>query len=116
MGVIPNAAPSPRVENGVLRWYAGDTFTLGLELEILDQDGETVEIGTGDTLTVDFFDAYRGKVYTVSLDAEALSGSPEIEIGTEVTAKFPAGAYRYNMILTHGGKTTVVKGNQILVE
>lgn len=116
MGNIPNAMPSPRIENGILRWYAGDTFTLGLELDILDQDGAEVSIGTSDSLTVNFYDAFREKVYTAALDAAALGGAPEIAFNAETTAKFPAGKYTYDMIFTHGDKTTVVKGNRILVE
>lgn len=116
MGNIPNAMPSPRIENGILRWYAGDTFTLGLELDIQDQDGEEVSIGTSDRLTVNFYDAFRAKTHTVTLDAAALGGTPEVAFNAETTAKFPAGKYTYDMIFTHGEKTTVVKGNKILVE
>ena len=36
MTKLPAARPSPRVEGGVLRWYAGDTFKVTLRLELQD--------------------------------------------------------------------------------
>ena len=42
MTKLPGAKPSPRIAGGVLRWYAGDTFSVTLALELRDQDGETV--------------------------------------------------------------------------
>ena len=35
MSNLPNAEQSPRVVNGVIKWYEGDTFdlTIGLDLE-----------------------------------------------------------------------------------
>ena len=34
MTKLPAARPSPRVAGGVLRWYAGDTFSVTLALEL----------------------------------------------------------------------------------
>ena len=45
MTKLPGAKPSPRIAGGVLRWYAGDTFSVTLALELRDQDGETVSHG-----------------------------------------------------------------------
>ena len=33
MTKLPGAKPSPRIAGGVLRWYAGDTFSVTLALE-----------------------------------------------------------------------------------
>ena len=38
MTKLPGAKPSPRIAGGVLRWYAGDTFSVTLALELRDQD------------------------------------------------------------------------------
>ena len=54
MTKLPAARPSPRVAGGVLRWYAGDTFTITLRLELQDQDGEAVTVGADDSVTVRF--------------------------------------------------------------
>ena len=37
MTKLPGAKPSPRIAGGVLRWYAGDTFSVTLALELRDQ-------------------------------------------------------------------------------
>ena len=34
MNRLPAARPSPRIAGGALRWYAGDTFSLTLQLEL----------------------------------------------------------------------------------
>ena len=36
MTKLPGAKPSPRIAGGVLRWYAGDTFSVTLALELRD--------------------------------------------------------------------------------
>ena len=36
MTKLPGAKPSPRIAGGVLRWYAGDTFSVALALELRD--------------------------------------------------------------------------------
>ena len=52
MTKLPGAKPSPRIAGGVLRWYAGDTFSVTLALELRDQDGETVSVGASDSETL----------------------------------------------------------------
>ncbi len=42
---------SPRVAGGVLRWYAGDTFTFTLRLGCRIRDGEAVTVGADDSVT-----------------------------------------------------------------
>ena len=68
MTKLPGAKPSPRIAGGVLRWYAGDTFSVTLALELRDQDGETVAVGASDSLTVRFFDASHAPVHTFQFD------------------------------------------------
>ena len=49
---IPGARVSPRIANGCICWYEGDTFSLRLRLELEDQDGAAVTVsrsaGEGD--------------------------------------------------------------------
>ena len=52
MTKLPGAKPSPRIAGGVLRWYAGDTFSVTLALELRDQDGDPVTVGASDSLTI----------------------------------------------------------------
>ena len=36
MNNLPRADLSPRIVNGVLKWYEGDTFSLQIDLELED--------------------------------------------------------------------------------
>ena len=56
MSNLPNAEQSPRVVNGVIKWYEGDTFTMDLGLGLTDQDGEAVTLNAADTVKVTFRD------------------------------------------------------------
>ena len=54
MSQLNPAKPSPRIEDGILKWYVGDTFQMVLHISIVDQDGAPVTIGVGDTITFTF--------------------------------------------------------------
>ena len=60
MGIpSPGAYASPRISNGVLCWYAGDTFSVVIQADLVDQDGAAVDIGTTDTVKITFRDDTR---------------------------------------------------------
>ena len=105
MTKLPAARPSPRVAGGVLRWYAGDTFKVTLRLELQDQDGEAVTVGADDSVTVRFYDEQNAPVHTFSFTGVT------VVFDETVSAKFPQGAYRYDILYTHGDKTTLARGN-----
>ena len=105
MTKLPAAKPSPRIAGGVLRWYAGDTFSVTLALELRDQDGEAVAVGASDSLTVRFFDEAHAPVHTFQFDSV-----------TDGQAKFPKGAYFYDILYTHGDKTTLARDNRAAAE
>ena len=102
MTKLPAARPSPRVAGGVLRWYAGDTFKVTLRLELQDQDGEAV--------TVRFSDEQNAPVHTFSFTG-VTGNCVTLVFDETVSAKFPQGAYRYDILYTHGDKTTRARGN-----
>ena len=66
---IPGARVSPRIANGCICWYEGDTFSLRLRLELEDQDGADVAIGQTDTI--------KGKAIGVNVDS---SGMPKFRV------------------------------------
>ena len=115
MTKLPGAKPSPRIAGGVLRWYAGDTFSVTLALELRDQDGETVSVGASDSLTVSFFDASHTPVHTFQFDGMT-DGRAMMTFDGTVSAKFPKGAYYYDIVYTHGEKTTLARDNRAFVE
>ena len=107
MTKLPGAKPSPRIAGGVLRWYAGDTFSVALALELRDQDGDPVTVGASDSLTVSFFDASHDRV---------TGGQATLTFDNTVSAKFPKGAYFYDILYTHGDKTTLARDNRAAAE
>lgn len=110
MTKLPVARPSPRVAGGVLRWYAGDTFKVTLRLELQDQDGEAVTVGADDSVTVRFSDEQNAPVHTFSFTG-VTGNCVTLVFDETVSAKFPQGAYRYDILYTHGDKTTLARGN-----
>ena len=97
MTKLPGAKPSPRIAGGVLRWYAGDTFSVTLALELRDQDGDPVTVGASDSLTVSFFDASHAPVHTFQFD-RVTGGQATLTFDDTVSAKFPKGAYSYDIL------------------
>lgn len=116
MGIpIPGAYASPRIENGVMLWYEGDTFDITILLELEDQDGAAVEIGKSDTVKMTFYNAEKETVHEMNF-SNITNGKITLEFTDEVSAKFPKGKYTYDARLTHNNKTTLVRGNRICVE
>ena len=99
----------------MLRWYAGDTFSVTLALELRDQDGEAVAIGAADSLTVHFFDEAHTPVHTFQFD-RVTGGQATLTFDDTVSAKFPKGAYFYDILYTHGDKTTLARDNRAAAE
>ena len=110
MTKLPGAKPSPRIAGGVLRRYAGDTFSVTLALELRDQDGDPVTVGASDSLMVRFFDASHAPVHTFQFD-RVTGGQATLTFDDTVSAKFPKGAYSYDILYTHGDKTTLARDN-----
>lgn len=115
MTKLPAAKPSPRIAGGVLRWYAGDTFSVTLILELSDQDGVPISIGTADSVCVSFFDASHAPVHVFQFD-QMTGGQATLTFDEAVSAKFPKGAYYYDILYTHGDKTTLARDNRAEVE
>lgn len=113
--VLPGAEVSPRIANGCLCWYEGDTFSLSLVLALTDQDGEEVPVSAQDTVQVTFYDAEQNTVHE-----ETFTGIEDntvtVVFSDAVTEKFPEGDYSYDIRLEHGNRTTVVRRNIIHVE
>lgn len=116
-GTVPAAKISPRVVNGEICWYEGDTFTMHFDVSVMDQDGADVTIGDSDQLELEIIN-HRGedvltKTWTGSEREDA--GYPLV-VDAAVSGKFPRGTYLYSIILTRENRTTIVDRNRIRVE
>lgn len=116
---IPAAKPSPRFAFGTLCWYEGDVFRVGLEVNLLDQDGERVHLKTGDAVTVRFYDETQTlvKEFTPTISGDAVA----LVFDKAVTALFSEGSYTYDVEYDYtdadgARRTTLAKGNRCLVQ
>ena len=103
MAAIPAAKLSPRIENGVLHWYSGNTFVLNVLLELEDQDGAAVTVsGATDDVTVCFYNEQGQTVKTFSFgktaQTEIRGNTVQLRFDGETSALFPKGEYRYDIM------------------
>ena len=116
MGIpIPGAYASPRISNGVLCWYAGDTFSVVIQADLVDQDGAAVDIGETDTVKITFRDDTRAEVWSKTFSNVA-NNQVTLVVDAEISAKFPKGRYTYDVELSHGDRTTLARDNKVRVE
>jgi hypothetical protein len=97
---IPRAETSPRNENGVLKFYKGNTFQYYIHLFLKDQDNEEINFNNDtDTLTVKFFSAKNDLVKTFEFgkgkNLALKNNIAEFDFTDEITALFDRGRYRY---------------------
>lgn len=115
MSKLPNAQPSPRIVNGVISWYEGDTFTLIIELDLEDQDGEPIVIGPADTVDVTFTNRSEAEVKRFSFTGIE-GNSVSLVFDEEVSGLFTKGDYRYDMRFKAENNTTIAHRNNVCVE
>lgn len=113
---LPSARSSPRIVNGVLKWYEGDTFDLQLEITLQDQDDLPVTLKTTDVVDIVFMNAKNKIVKELSF-TKISNGLITLSFDEALSALFKAGEYTYDVYLTSGtNRTTLAKDNMIVVE
>lgn len=113
--VLPGAEVSPRLANGCLCWYEGDTFEVSIQMELTDQDGEEVQVAEGDRVRVTFLDAQKQFVQEF-LFTKVEENTVTLAFTPEVSARFPEGEYSYDLRLEHGTRTTLMRRSRARVE
>lgn len=112
---IPNAELSPRIVNGVVHWYEGDTFELQLQLDITDQDGEPIPITDSDTVSIVFRDRSNHDVKEFRFD-HIENSIVTMVFNDEVTSLFRKGNYSYDVFFRGQERTTFANDNRVVVE
>ena len=107
------AKQSPRLEDdGTLRWYAGDTFTLTFNFTLKDSAGNVITPSPTDKVKVTFSKA------GVAFQEFESTGSASISMvfTDAVSARFPEGVYGI-LVKYNGTKvTTLLKNSKVVVE
>lgn len=101
MACIPRAEPSPRIVNGVLRWYQHDTFSLFLDLDLRDDDGEAVTLGPNDGVAVAFRDRHH-QIIKEFMCSPVEGNCVELVFNEDLSRSFIKGEYRYDVVLLFG--------------
>lgn len=117
---IPAAEVSPQNDSGIIKFYAGDTFELHLELDLKDQDGEPIIFNNEtDTLTITFKDKRKQVVKTFAFggDDEPITDNIAVLLFDDtVTALFPEGVYTYDGVFTNTERrVTIIKNAPLVV-
>ncbi len=115
MNNMQKANLSPRIVNGVLRWYEGNTFKLQLELELVDQDGEPVSIADTDSVEVKFRDK-RKDVIKEFVFEHIEDNIISLDFDAECTALFPAGKYTFDLDYIGENRVTLINDSPAQVD
>ena len=115
MGMLPAAAASPRIDGGVLKWYAGDTFQLQVHMELTDQNGSPVNVQRGQQVTFVFQDHRGREVYRVTFE-NVEDNCVTLVFDGETSGLFPAGDYTYDVIYSGSVRKTLVHRGPVWVE
>lgn len=115
MSRIPHAELSPRLRNGVLYWYAGDTFSIDIHLVLRDYDGEEIIIPEDASVIFAFKDESEETVKEFSFSAIE-DNTCKLEFDEDCTALFPPGEYSYDVYYESEYRTTLANNNRVVVE
>ena len=115
MNNLPNAEQSPRIVNGVLKWYEGDTFDLQFSFNLADQDDVPMDIAPIDEVDI-VFKNKRLKTVKQFHFTGIFNNLVTMNFDAECSALFPAGQYTYDVYYSSQERTTVIKDNKVVVE
>lgn len=120
---IPSANVSPRNDNGILKFYEGDTFVFNLCLELKDQDEKDIVLDSGkDSVEIVFYDNknYVKKQFNFGKGTGTINEGNVLELAfdDETSKDFPKGKYTYDGFVTIEGigRRTIINRAPVLVE
>ncbi len=114
MNNIPCANLSPRIcEDGSIRWYEGDTFTLIFTFNLTNEYDEEVDVQPTDKLTV----CFRDKLKNIICEFEAKgTNTLEMVFTKEKSDLFKIGNYTYCVRFNGSEIRTLMRNNLVVVE
>lgn len=90
------AKESPRVEDGVIKWFCGDAFYISFEL-VDDSTNEPIVLKPNDKVTITFVNHQRLTVKTFEFVEGADCGCLRCHICKDTTKAFTAGRYTFDI-------------------
>ena len=109
MGNIITAKQSPRIEDGILKWYEGDTFSFVFVINLTDKDtGEPIIFMPEDTITFEFSNEFSQLIQVFSFDNIPFDNKVRLNFNEDVSRKFIIGKYKYS--IKYNGINTVTLG------
>ena len=94
MSEIKPAKSSPRIENGVLRWYHGDSFQIEWEIN-LTQNGRSYEFDENDELIFSFYRKPEKELVHQFTFTNIQDNMVTLDFTEEISSKFDVGYYSY---------------------
>ena len=85
---------SPRIENGVIKWYCGDAFYLSFEV-LEDETGKPLSLSNNDAIIISFFTKQNVLVKKFEFRGERDCEDLVCHIDESVTKLFNIGTYTY---------------------
>ena len=115
MSNIITAKQSPRLEDGKLIWYEGDTFSITLTLSLSDEvTDEAITLDSNSTIVVSI---YKAKILVHRFEYNQFSDNQiTMTFDDQVSRKFSAGEYTYTITHKCLNTTTLVANNIMEVE
>lgn len=105
---------SPRFENNTLCFYAGDTFQLSLPIE-LTRDGDPVNIGPEDIVTITIINAMLGEIETIEYTGIE-NNTILLNWDAERSARYSRGLYTYRIRFNGEYVRTIAADCRIFVQ
>ncbi len=107
------AKRSPRIEeDGTLRWYKGDTFSLTFNFTLKDSSGNTISVRPSDRIVIQF----SNKKEIIHEFQSSGTASPTLVFTQEISNKFEEGVYKILAKFNSSDVTTLIKDNGVVVE
>lgn len=115
VGTLPAARMSPRLINGALKWYEGDTFKLQVKIELTDENDDVIDITDSHVVDFVFRDEKKRVVWAMRFE-NIKDNTVALVIDEDVTMNFPKGEYTYDVIYSGTYRKTLVNEAPITVE
>lgn len=106
---------SPRLEDGKIYWYQGNTFAIKLKFDILENQVEKILSAT-DQIIVNFRPKFKPEIILTMSFVNIIDNTITIQIDREKTQIFEVGAYLIGATLNGDNITTLIPFNDVIVE